>query len=320
MNIHNVFYLPSGRIFLATIDGSPVEFTEMRDVKTQGKINSIIRNTNDPKLIWKNIVPFNDKWLMTVSTQKGCVHSCKFCDVATLPFKGNLTKSQILQQVDYIIKATPYAKTQKAKIGFARMGEPAHNLNNVLGAIKELKTLYKQHEWLPCFNSILPKSTIEKNNGYDVIDAVLDMKERHYNGFLHFQISCNTTNEIQRKQLFNGAEVLPIKDIIQYIKKQKITTRTVTLNFIIMKGKELDIDKLLRWGLDDKFTIKLIPLNKTHNGDSNNLKTKFNYSNLDDFIVKKKQFEKNGITVVVDAIAKCEEAGLCCGQLAGEYV
>jgi len=87
------------------------------------------------------------------------------------------------------------------------------------------------------------------------------------------------------------------------------------LNFIVMQGIELDIDKLMKMGLNpDKFTVKLIPLNQTNNAGDNNLETYANYSNYEKLEELEAKFKQFGIPVVTDAIAKCEEAGLCCGQ------
>ena len=321
------FYLPSGRIFmLETEDGYPVECTEMRDVSVGGKEHEEVRNSTDPHVIWNHLKPYEDKWLLTVSTQKGCSFNCLFCDVANLKFKGNLSKDEIEAQVRFILEATPYVKkSDKVKIGFARMGEPAHNVDNVIDVIKRLPIISSEmgrdFKWLPCFNSILPRKTMAGYNGFSVIDKVLEVKEEDYNGFLHFQISCNSTDERKRKELFGGASVLGIDEIIKYINKKDITNRTVTLNFIVMKDVPIDVDYLMGLGLNpDKFAIKLIPLNNTINSQDNNLETYANYQNYQDLLSLKNDFEKHGLPVVVDAIAKCEEAGLCCGQLAHIFI
>jgi adenine C2-methylase RlmN of 23S rRNA A2503 and tRNA A37 len=236
-----------------------------------------------------------------------------------LPFRGNLTQKEIESQIVTIIESTPYVlKSDKVKIGFARMGEPAWNLSNVLNAMKNLpeisKSLGRDFKWLPCFNSILPRKA-------NVLEEVIDFKEYEYNGRLHFQISCNSTDEEKRKELFAGADVLSIPEIVQEVNKRSITSRTVTLNFIVMENIEVSVRKLRKMGLNgDKFTVKLIPLNKTHNADSNKLKTVANYSNYEKLVELGEEFKKEGVPVVVDAIAKCEEAGLCCGQLAQIYL
>lgn len=317
MKLKNVFYLPSGRIFLfETDDGYLIESTEMRDVSVDGKLHAEVREATDPHIIWKHLVDYKEKLLLTVSTQKGCQHNCKFCDVADLQFKGNLCLNEIQEQIRLILSYIPYVKEcKKAKIGFARMGEPAWNLGAVLEAIYNLpdisKNMGKNFNWLPCFNTILPRKT------ENVIEHVIGMKERVYNGFLHFQISCNSTDENKRKELFGGADVLTIEEIISEINKKSITNRTVTLNFIVMENIEIDVLKLKKMGLNkEKFTVKLIPLNNTIEAQSNNLKPYANYSNYERLLALKETFEKENIPVVVDAIAKCEEAGLCCGQLA----
>jgi 23S rRNA (adenine2503-C2)-methyltransferase len=314
MDISNVLYLPSGRIFLIkTDDGYTIESTEMRDVNTRCSIE--VRNTLDPHIIWKNLVPYEKKWLLTVSTQKGCSHDCKFCDVASMPFKGNLSQEEIESQIKTILECTPYVqKCDKVKIGFARMGEPSWNLKNVFGAMNNLDNISasmgRQYKWLPCFNSIIPRKA-------ECIDEVMEMKEKRFNGFFHFQISCNSTDENSRKEMFGEADVLSIDEVVKKINKWNITSRTVTLNFIVMDGIEVDVNKLKKMGITgDQFTVKLIPLNNTINSQLHKLKTYANYSSYEKLETLKNEFEKEGIPTVMDAIAKCEEASLCCGQLA----
>ena len=318
----NVCYLPSGRIFLVDVGGYLIECTEMRDVAVDGKMHAEVRQSQDPHVIWKHLVPYEKKWLLTVSTQFGCVHNCLFCDVANLPFKGNLSQKQIEDQVSLLLGCTPYVSScKKVKIGFARMGEPAHNLDNVIGAMRNLDDLSRManrsFSWLPCFNSILPNKTTQGRDAVEVLDRIIETKERDFNGMMHLQISCNSTDECERKRLFGGASVMSVEDMITHINHKSITKRTVTLNFIVMQGVEVSVTKLRKMGLDkDKFAVKLIPLNDTINGQDNNLETLANYNNYEDLLKLKNEFELNGIPVVVDAIAKCEEAGLCCGQLA----
>jgi len=205
------------------------------------------------------------------------------------------------------------------------MGEPAHNLNNVLGAMSQLYPLSlelgKKFYWLPCFNTILPLKIIGDKSPEEVLSRVIGIKEECFNGQLHLQISCNSTDEKERQRLFGGSPVMPLEDIIKYVNKEHITRRTVTLNFIVMKNIEVSVEKLQKMGLNgEKFTVKLIPLNQTINSKNNKLKTFANYNNYEDLLVLQEKFKKAQIPVVVDAIAKCEEAGLCCGQLAQIYM
>lgn len=323
MKYKETYHLPSGRIFLfETRDGSLVEATEMQDVTLEGKGHSEVRSTLDPRIVWKHLVPKTEKWLMTVSTQKGCVHGCRFCDVAPLPFRGNLDLDEILFQFEFMMRYTPLtdAPYKKLKLGFSRMGEPAWNLMNVLSAMRIIRERCEERNirLLPCFNSILP--FMKDRSPEDVIGEVLETRDRDFSGFLHFQISCNSTDEEKRKELFGGANVLPLEDVIKTVKKHSRNvpgSRTVTLNFIVMEGVPVDVSVLKKYGLDgDLFTVKLIPLNTTVNSKEHSLKTLYNYDTYDSMRQLALDFEKEGIPVVYDAIAKCEEAGLCCGQLA----
>lgn len=327
LQYQNAFYLPSGRIFLLkTKDDYPIECTEMRDVSVQGKEHSEVRTTQDPHIIWNHLKPYEDKWLLTVSTQKGCPHKCHFCDVGTLGFDGNLSQGEIEDQVKFLLDSTPYVThTDKAKIGFARMGEPSHNLKNVLGAMRNLPEISQEmgrdYSWLPCFNSILPRKTLEGKTGFDVLDEVIELKERDYDGYLHLQISCNSTDEDKRRELFAGAKILTLEEVVGHINKKDLHNRTATLNFIVMKGVEIDVGKLAKMGLTgDKYRIKLIPLNNTIRAQTKHLETVANYNNYEDLVKLGEEFNQIGVPTVVDGIAKCEEAGLCCGQLAHIFV
>jgi len=180
--------------------------------------------------------------------------------------------------------------------------------------------LVNQRHQLPCFNTILPRK-INGGSGFDVIDEVVRVKESEYGGFLHLQISCNTTDETKRNELFDGANPIPINEVVAYVNKKTVTNRTVTLNFIVMDGYDVDVTSLKKMGLNgDKFAVKLIPLNATINAETHKLKTYANYNNYEKLEALGKEFNDIGVPTVIDAIAKCEEAGLCCGQLAQIYL
>jgi hypothetical protein len=88
-----------------------------------------------------------------------------------------------------------------------------------------------------------------------------------------------------------------------------------------MKGVEVDVNKLARMGLNgDKYRVKLIPLNNTIRAQAQNLETLANYKNYEELVELGERFNGIGVPTVIDAIAKCEEAGLCCGQLAHVFV
>ena len=322
----------NGEIFLwETKDtGYPIESTMMQDIR----VNSDARTSMNPSVIWNNLVPVSEKLLLTVSTQKGCAvgggegKGCTFCDVSDMPFKGNLIEEEMLDQIDMMLTVSPYYQfihgkllTNKAKIGFARMGEPAHNLENVLSVMQKLPKLYEDIKWLPCFNSIFPEKVMGGLTGLEVLTEVIKFKEKVYDGFLHLQISANSTNEDDRAKLFRS-NVIPLEDIINHVNRYRITNRTITLNFILMNGIEVNPAKLAKMGIcGDKFSIKLIPMNNTCMSEQNNLTSVANYDNYDYFIKLKKEFESYDLKVITDSTSRIENlSAICCGQLARKAI
>jgi 23S rRNA (adenine2503-C2)-methyltransferase len=70
-----------------------------------------------------------------VSTQVGCAVGCTFCMTGREGLKRHLGSAEILAQV-----ALARARHPVRKVVFMGMGEPAHNLDNVLEAIEALGT------------------------------------------------------------------------------------------------------------------------------------------------------------------------------------
>lgn len=72
---------------------------------------------------------------LCVSSQVGCAVGCQFCMTGRSGLIRQLTSGEIVAQV-------ALARTQRAvkKVVFMGMGEPAHNLNNVMEAIELLGT------------------------------------------------------------------------------------------------------------------------------------------------------------------------------------
>ena len=104
----------------------------MQDVNTKNKSQEIIM-TGDENLIKQNLVPIDEKWLIAISTQFGCPQKCKFCLVPELGFHGNLTSEQMWEQLEMVFSMHPeVTKSDKIKVGFARMGEPMYNWQNIL--------------------------------------------------------------------------------------------------------------------------------------------------------------------------------------------
>ena len=86
------------------------------------------------------LLPLEEKWVVTISTQYGCDMASSFCDVPKAGRGVNATFNDLIQQVLTGVKLHPEVKSsRRLNIHYARMGEPTWN-PNVLDATKWLKT------------------------------------------------------------------------------------------------------------------------------------------------------------------------------------
>lgn len=72
-------------------------------------------------------VDLMDKWVATISSQKGCPMKCTFCDVHKYGFFGNASLPDLEYQIRYIIEHEGVRFTNRFNVHYARMGEPTWN-------------------------------------------------------------------------------------------------------------------------------------------------------------------------------------------------
>ncbi|KAA8496335.1 Dual-specificity RNA methyltransferase RlmN [Porphyridium purpureum] len=79
-------------------------------------------------------IPTDDRVTLCVSSQLGCALNCQFCATALLGLKRHLAVEEIVDQV-VIAKRMFDAEKRVSNVVFMGMGEPLHNINNVLAAV-----------------------------------------------------------------------------------------------------------------------------------------------------------------------------------------
>lgn len=310
---------PSGSVYVSYNKEKDfyIETTSMQDVNTKNKSQEIIM-TGDENLIKKNLVPIDEKWLIAISTQFGCPQKCKFCLVPELGFHGNLTAEQMWEQLEMVFSMHPeVTKSDKIKVGFARMGEPMYNWQNILQVMREMKTYKEGFTFLPCYNTILPRVKVFNKGPIEVLKEDVMSAKEYLDGFMHIQISTNSTNEEERRMLFGGQDVITIEEMKKNFNGIPNNNRLITLNFILGSGWELDPNKL--YGLDPNvFCIKVTPLNITDKTVESGLEDaiKWNWENM--YKIKENLEGKCGLRVVTDVAAKTE-LPLCCGNLVHDF-
>ena len=169
-----------------------------------------------------------EKWVIIVSSQFGCPIGCRFCDAGD-HFHGNLTKDELLAQIDHVVDAhypDRRVPAKKFKVQFARMGEPTLN-PAVLDALEEMRRRYDAPGLMPCISTMAPLGT-EKQ-----FERILEIKNKQYHGNFQMQFSIHSTDEKVRDKLM-PARKWTLEQIAEYGKRFHAPgDRKVTLSFAL---------------------------------------------------------------------------------------
>lgn len=226
------------RVFVAsTADGSRIEFVE---------------SVQPP-------VPRDRKWVLILSTLKGCPVRCAMCDAGG-DFHGRLSAEEILGQVEFLVRRRyPDGRVPvtKLKIQFARMGEPALN-DAVLEVLRRLPQRIDAPGLMPCLSTIAPAGR------QAFFEALREIKQRLYpGGRFQLQFSIHSTDEQARRRLM-PARIWSLEEVGCFGRRfHAAGDRKVTLNFAPVEGLPLEPEILPRHFPPDRFLIKLTPVNPT---------------------------------------------------------
>ena len=106
---------------------------EAVEVSSDGTRKFLFR-LHDGKSVETVLIPMvGGRSTLCVSTQVGCAMQCSFCFTGTFGLERNLTTSEIVNQVCAVRK-----EHTVDNIVMMGMGEPLHNLDNVVDALKIL--------------------------------------------------------------------------------------------------------------------------------------------------------------------------------------
>ena len=204
-------------------------------------------------------IPRRDKWVLIVSTLKGCPVGCPICDAGGR-YDGPLSSDEMLGQIDYLVRERfPDAQLPVArlKVQFARMGDPAFN-EDVLDVLRRLPARFDGPCVMPSISTIAPASCDR------FFDGLTEVKRMFYSeGRFQLQFSIHTTDEAARRTL------VPVRgwsfaEMGAYARRfMSPGDRKITLNFAPAKGYPLEPQALLKHFPPEHFLVKLTPINPT---------------------------------------------------------
>jgi 23S rRNA (adenine2503-C2)-methyltransferase len=259
------------------------------------------------------LLPLEEKWVITISSQYGCSMGCKFCDVPRVGPGYNATFNDLINQVKIGISLHPEIKqTKRLNVHFARMGEPTFNAN-VIRSTYYLAGMLKDKGWgfHPVVSTVMPKNS---QNLHDFIWEWIKIKNK-LNGEAGLQLSINSTDELYRDfTMPQSSKLEEIAYCMDFSLPKILKGRKIALNFAITDA-EINPEILLKYFSPNYFLCKITPMHKTHSCENNNLLTDGGY----DFYYPYKQVEEDlkkvGYDVIVFIPSKEEdESRITCGN------
>lgn len=261
-------------------------------------------------------VDLTNKWVATISTQKGCPMKCKFCDCPEYGFYGNVTLEELIYEIQTILEHENIDYTNRFNVHFARMGEPTFNWNVINFASNELKPLVekfiKAKTIHPVVSTMLPKSNKRLE---EFLLRWCEIKNNEYNGEAGLQLSINSTSDAQRNNQFENMS-LSLDEISFLATKLPLPRgRKYTLNFAVTKDTILDAKELSRLFDKEKFIVKITPIHKTNNALNNGFDVTTSYDDYDVYRDFERPLLKEGWDVIVFIPSKEEDNDrITCGN------
>jgi 23S rRNA (adenine2503-C2)-methyltransferase len=104
-----------------------------RQVSEDGTEKFLFR-LEDGKPVETVLIPTEEHGTVCVSSQAGCALGCRFCATGTMGLLRNLAVGEIVGQLVYLKEL--YGNASFTNVVFMGMGEPLHNYDNVIEAVR----------------------------------------------------------------------------------------------------------------------------------------------------------------------------------------
>lgn len=260
-----------------------------------------------------DLLPLEDKWVVTVSTQYGCSMGCRFCDVPKVGPGTNATLLDLLAQVQISLARHPEVyHTDRLNLHYARMGEPTFNEAVITSARILHKEIKERREWgfHPVVSTMLPR---HNKNLEGFLRHWIGLKIE-FKGDAGLQLSINTTDEEFRRRDFNG-NALSLADASDMFKRLPPPIgRKFALNFALT-GAPIDGNILSDLFRPDWFMCKLTPMHEALSAKTNGYFNKNMYSDYSQYEFVEENLKRAGYDVLVFVPSFEEDAGrITCGN------
>lgn len=169
-------------------------------------------------------IPDRDRATVCVSCQVGCKMNCLFCQTGKQGFHGNLTVSDILNQIFSLENSN-----KLTNIVFMGQGEPFDNLDNVMSALDVLTSSWGL-AWSP------------KRITVSTVGLKKNLKRFLDESNCHLAISLHTPYHKQRLELMPAERQFTIEEIVNLLRGYDFShQRRLSFEYIMFSGLNDDI-------------------------------------------------------------------------------
>jgi 23S rRNA (adenine2503-C2)-methyltransferase len=287
-------------------------FTKLNPVRTQKSIDGETIKTlftlSDGKQVEAVLMRYNKRRSLCISTQAGCAMGCVFCATGQMGFHRHLTSGEIVEQVLYYARQLTTNDEQVTNIVVMGMGEPFHNYDSTLAAVKRLNDSHG-------FNLGARRFTIST---VGLVPGIRRFTQEHSQ--INLAISLHATDDTLRSQLLPINQKYPLEQLFSACQEYiQVTHRRLSFEWALIQGVNDTLEqahllvqkmKKLHIGGSNLCHVNVIPLNPTQ-------KYEGHASTQKSAIAFKQILEHAGIPCTIRLRRGIEiQAG--CGQLAGE--
>jgi 23S rRNA (adenine2503-C2)-methyltransferase len=306
--------VPTGDILIVKGEYGKLEFMSIgdygKDVNVKCDAMGLSRTPEPVK--HTKLLPLEEKWVVTISSQYGCSMHCSFCDVPKVGPGRNATFDDLIGQVEVAISLHPEVKsTKRLNLHYARMGEPTWNFD-VLEATVFLAGLFRGRGWgfHPVVSTMLPK---RNKYLYEFLSKWMHIKNDLLDGNAGLQLSINSTDPNERNAMFHS-EAYPLECMENIFRTVRPVGRKITLNFAVADWT-IDAAMLAKLFSPEHFLVKLTPMHKTASATENGIRTEGDYTTYEPYEELEERLKAVGFDVLV-FIASHEEddSGITCGN------
>ena len=199
------------------------------------------------------IIPDEDRNTLCISSQAGCAMQCAFCLTGTFNLTRNLTTAEIVNQILAVRR-----DVEVRNIVMMGMGEPLHNLDNVIPALQ----IMAEDNGLQLSSRRVTVSTC---------GLVPELERLGREITVNLAVSLNATTDELRDRIMPVNKAYPIATLLAALKNYPLPgRRKITIEYVLLGGLNdtpEDAKRLVRLLSDIPCKINLIPFNPHEGAD-----------------------------------------------------